>query len=385
MRILKWIGAAILSLLLLAIIAIRIGLWVTRPELAPPDSASAARLDAGPYAVTETAFTWVDESRPTSENGEYEGAPTRTLDGLIWSPAAYDGSAPLLIYSHGFRSNREEGVYLARYMASHGYVVVAADFPLSNGSAPGEPTILDIKNQPGDVSFLIDQTLALSGAEKPFRVAIDPERIGAVGLSLGGLTTTLAAFHPELRDPRLAAALSMAGPVGVFGPAFYAEPDMPYLSISGTEDAIVPHETNAVPIPARIQQGGLLELEGGTHAGFAGITAGVIRLLGNPDAFLCSLVGFGDEQDPFYPIFEGTEGARPLTTYIAPCSQPFGEAMAAGRQQAITKLAVRAFFDSHFSMDAAEREASAEFLTQTLPQEWPEVSYIPSTESQRSE
>ena len=48
--------------------------------------------------------------------------------------------------------------------------------------------------------------------ERPFAGGIDRDRIGAMGLSLGGLTTTLVAFHPTLGDPRIRAAVSIAGP-----------------------------------------------------------------------------------------------------------------------------------------------------------------------------
>ena len=40
---------------------------------------------------------------------------------------------------------------------------------------------------------------------------IDHDCVAAVGLSLGGLTSTLIAFHPTLRDPRVGVAVSIAG------------------------------------------------------------------------------------------------------------------------------------------------------------------------------
>ena len=52
--------------------------------------------------------------------------------------------------------------------------------------------------------------------------------------------------------------------------------------------------------------------------------------------------------------------------------------MAAGRQQMLTTLAVRAFFESHFASDPEERAEHQAFLTRTLPAELPEVSYLAS-------
>ena len=48
------------------------------------------------------------------------------------------------------------GAYLAEQLASLGYVVVAVDYPLTNGLAPGGPDVKDVVNQLADVSFLID-------------------------------------------------------------------------------------------------------------------------------------------------------------------------------------------------------------------------------------
>ena len=53
----------------------------------------------------------------------------------------------------------------------------------------------------------------------------------------------------------------------------------------------------------------------------------------------------------------------------------FDDVMGAGRQQMLTTLAVRAFFESHFASDAAERAEHARFLRETLPQELADVEY----------
>ncbi len=92
---------------------------------------SAARLAAGPYAVERTQYTWIDSTRPTDSNGDYEGAPDRKLDVALWSH----------------------------------YVFVAASFPLTTFNAPGGPNVNDVINQPRDVSFLIDRVLALGPDE----------------------------------------------------------------------------------------------------------------------------------------------------------------------------------------------------------------------------
>jgi predicted dienelactone hydrolase len=283
-------------------------------------------------------------------------------------------------------SGRHGCTYVAEHMASHGYVVVSADFPLSNIKAPGGPNFLDVVHQPADVSFLIDRVLALDERERPFEGRIDPGRIGAFGVSLGGITSTLVAFHPEWRDPRVAAAVSIAGPGDVFGPRFFEYAEIPFLMIAGTSDAIVDYEVNAAPIPDRIRDGGLVSIEGGTHAGFTHVTAGLLRLLGNPDKLGCAAAAAAaesaDTSEPpptWFEVLSGTheQGLLQPTEVVAPCSRSFEIAMRAPRQHLLTMLAVRAFFESRFADDASERETHKTFLTGTLAAELAEITYTP--------
>lgn len=375
MGFLKWVGLGLLALVALIAIAVGVGLVATATPPPPSGTQSAARIADGPYAVGRVEMDWVDASRATPANGDYAGSDVRSLPTLVWYPEGYDGSSPLVVYSHGFRSNREGGAYLAEHLASYGYVVASANFPLSNGTAPGGSTIDDVINQPGDVSFVIDQVLALDGDDKPFASEIDAERIGAMGLSLGGLTTTLVTFHPDWRDPRIKAAVSMAGPADVFAAGFFDNSDASYLAISGTEDAIVAHRTNAQPIPDRARNGGLLEIEGGTHAGFVGLASGMMRLLGNPDEMACSVTDFSFDGHPFAGRFGGADkGMLTPDEYVAACTREIGDTISSGRQQMIAKLAVRAFLAAQFENDAD----AMSFLTGTLPEEYPEVSWNPS-------
>ena len=57
---------------------------------------------------------------------------------------------------------------------------------------------------------MIDQLLALSDGSSWLAGGIDKKRIGAQGLSLGGLTTLLVSYNPQLRDRRIRAAFAMA-------------------------------------------------------------------------------------------------------------------------------------------------------------------------------
>jgi len=184
----------------------------------------------GPYTVTSETFTAIDGSRPTPAYKDFAGLPERVLEGKIWRPAGLQQPAPLVVYSHGFMSFREEGTYLFQFLASHGYTVVAANYPLTGFSAPEGPLMNDVVNQPGDISFLLDTILKRNAdPADSMHNTIDPGKIAVTGVSLGGLTTTLAAFHHKLRDPRISAAISTAGPASIFTADFFAGSSLPFL------------------------------------------------------------------------------------------------------------------------------------------------------------
>jgi dienelactone hydrolase len=377
-------GLLIAVALIVALFAVGLGVaWIrTTPAALPEGSESAARLAPGPHSVGNVELEWVDASRATAANGSYPGSPERSFPVAIWYPEGAQGKHPLAVYSHGFVSSRHGGAYLAEHLASHGYVVVSADYPLTHIQAPGGPNARDVVHQPADVSFLIDQAIALDGAGRPFEGEIDAEKIGVFGLSLGGITATLVTFHPEWRDPRVAAAISIAGVGDVFGPRFFDHTAIPFLMIAGTADAIVDYELNALPIPDRTRGGGLVSIAGGTHVGFAQVAAGVMRLLGNPDTVGCRLGGADPEaapENPFSGLF-GTsdQGLLVVAEYPPPCVRTFQRTLAAGRQQMLTTLAVRAFFESHFAREPGLRADHEEFLVRIMPAELPEVSYTPS-------
>ena len=382
--------------LTLALALLLAGAWFARaPEPPAAGSKSARRLEPGPLRVGSQDRCFVDRARPTEANGDFPGAPERTLEATLWYPVDAPGPHPLLVYSHGFMSMRGENVPLAELLASHGYVVVSMDFPLTNRRAPGGPNVADAVNQPGDVRFVIDQILGWEEIARPFAGSIDRERIGVLGLSLGGLTTTLATFHPRLRDARIRAALSIAGPSAIFDERFFASADVPFLMIAGTADAIVDYPANAASIPAKIRRGGLLSVAGASHAGFAALADGFpLRLLASPDALGCwALEGrlparpqeghlparSGDGPGPFAGLGTREDGIVLDAGAPFPCAAGAPrEALAAGRQLMITRLAALAFFESQFARDPAERASQQSFLAETLPRDFPEVRFTPA-------
>lgn len=377
MRVLK----PLLAVLALAIAGLLSAYGLTQAKGPDELSASAARLRSGPYEVASVERSLVDASRPTPAHGDFPGAPSRLLETTLWFPVDAEGALPLVVYSHGFMSMRSEAVAYASHLASYGFVVIAADYPATNFRAPGGPNIADAASQPGDVAFLIDTVSGWREGERPFRGTIDERRIGAAGLSLGGFTSTVAAFHPTLRDPRISASVSIAGPSAMFAPRFFATAAVPFLMIAGDADAIVDYAANAEPMPAKLAHGGaLLRLIGGTHTGFSPMADGLMRVFGNPDRIGCAALSrvleLQPRENPFTALGGETQGVLAEIDQPLPCANGAPKrALAAGRQLMITTLALRAFFESVWEGDAAAREESARFLAEGIPRDFAEARF----------
>lgn len=378
MKKLLWIALVLVILLGVSCSVLTLG---KQPQPFPPGSSSEAALQRGSLEVHRHEETFIDDSRPTDANGDYPGAESRTLEGLVWHPASSaSGPYPLIVYSHGFSSSREGGAYLAEQLASLGYVVVSVNYPLTNMEAPGGPYVRDVMNQPADVSFLVDTLLAQSATPgHTLEGMIDKTRIGVTGISLGGMTTTLVAYHPELRDTRIGAALSIAGPTAVFTETFFSNAQLPFMMLAGDIDALLPYSTNAAPVLEKIPGSQLVSLKGGSHTAFAG-TAGALRWMNNPDAIGCYMVtrSIGDaSEESWYDLIGTQEQGIDYDAVNELClMDPLPEAMNALRQQMITSVVVSNFFQSVFAPTAAQREEADIYLSQVMAAELPEVSYL---------
>jgi predicted dienelactone hydrolase len=352
---------------------------------------SGELLAPGAAGVGVATLVFEDTTRPTMANRNFPGASTRTLLTEIWYPvdpgaepsteeqrdapiASGRDRYPLVIYSHGFLDTRTGGTYLTQHLASYGYVVASMDYPLSNMSAPGGPTVADLPNQPVDIRFLIDQILALDGSAGSFLSGrIDRGRIGLAGLSLGGITTFLAAFHPSLGDARVRAAAPIAGGGCFFGPAFFRTREVPLLLVHGDLDAIVPYRENA---EHAFEVAGspkyLATIRDGTHTGFT--TAGPLLFenLTNADDVGCASLGQTGPRDP--ELLERLGGA-PAGLIMGDCpnactdSTPRPRSIRPSRQQQLAIVSILPFFEATLRDSARHRE----YLEDTLAAENPEL------------
>jgi predicted dienelactone hydrolase len=286
----------------------------------------------------------------------FAGAPARRLDVRVWYPAAAGredfvrdaaiapgGPWPLIVYSHGTMGRADESPYLVRALVNAGYVVAAADYPLTSRNSHTKiafADITDMSEQVKDIRFIIDRLLADAGIGK----AIDKDRIGVTGHSLGGVTTYFAVYGEGIRDPRIKAAAPIAGadPVqtalsngmGVVGTQ-HAPVSVPVLFLSASRDVFARFTGRPKAAWSRVEPPKYeLTIRDGVHVWFH---EGDDPLPDNrnPDCL------FFDKYSPDM-IVPGCEERAPL---IAP-----------ERQREITRTALVAFFDAYLKDDKGALE-----------------------------
>jgi dienelactone hydrolase len=154
----------------------------------------------------------VDTSRPTPESACGPETPERAIDVWLTLPST-DDARPLIVFSHGMAGHPRKFEDLYGAWAAAGYVVAAPVFPLSNDGAQGSFTnTFDVINQPGDVSFVLDELLARAAdSESELAGRLDESRIGTAGLSAGGWTTYQVGVNQPIRDTRFSAAIVLDG------------------------------------------------------------------------------------------------------------------------------------------------------------------------------
>ncbi|HET9124986.1 MAG TPA: hypothetical protein VFN65_08890 [Solirubrobacteraceae bacterium] len=239
-----------------------------------------AATHRGPFAVGLRVLHIVDHSRtivlpggrrvprPITTIVRYPATgPPRGPD-LRGAPAARTaGPFPLVVFGHGFAQTPAVYAQLLRAWAAAGFVVAAPVFPLENAHAPGGPDERDLENQPQDMRVVIDRLLAADDRRGGWAAGlIAPGRIAAAGQSDGGETALAIAYDRRFRDPRVRAAVLLAGaqlPVG--GRASLIGHGPPLLAVQGSADAINPADRTAAFFAAVSPPKFLVTLIGASH------------------------------------------------------------------------------------------------------------------------
>jgi dienelactone hydrolase len=132
--------------------------------------------------------------------------------------------APLSMYWHGGYGHRREASNICTHIASHGYVVGAPDFPGDhagdvlprayggNEKIATTPVDESAHNRPAQAVAALDGVLA---AASELGLAIDEQKIGSLGTSMGGFTSLAV----NSLDCRFGASFAMVPMYGTRGPA----------------------------------------------------------------------------------------------------------------------------------------------------------------------
>jgi alpha-beta hydrolase superfamily lysophospholipase len=262
----------------------------TKATASTPD---AGDTDAGGPSVGVTTRTWIDTSRPTPQNGTAAALPSRTLVTDVWyptsapssgqpaiqdAPLAPGGPYPLVLFVHGSSSGRDQYTFLTTALAQAGYVVAAADFPLTALSTQGGPSDLHVSDQVGDLAFLCDQLKAAAeDAGDALNGAVDGLSYAVVGHSTGGAVAELAAFGGNdaliTHDPRVTAVVPLSGDACMFGPPFFRTRSVPIFAIGATNDLFVRFANSGQWVFDNTSPPHLLaDIVGGQHLYFTDIT-----------------------------------------------------------------------------------------------------------------
>ena len=252
-----------------------------------------AQANPRPHNVGVVTETLVDRSRPTAANGDCAKLQSRTLPTTIFYPAtgsaastpvtaqpnaapdASNAPYPLVVFAHGFGARAGSYQKLLEHLASQGFVVAAPTFPLSSGDSPCGAIAVDSVNQPEDLSFVIDAVLKQSKAKTgPLAGLVDRDAIGAAGHSNGAITMWGLVANTAVRDPRVDAAVVMAGTLQKYPKGRYDFTDAPpLLLVHGSNDALVPYDLGVAAFNEARGPKGLLTITGGDHGSSSGSNA----------------------------------------------------------------------------------------------------------------
>lgn len=119
--------------------------------------------------------------------------PTDTPSDSVWihpqeirnaSISSEQPKYPLLLMSHGHRGDRRERSWLANSLAKEGYIIAAVDHYGDTRSTFNPLISLRFWERPLDLSFVLNQILK----DPSIQNRINPDQIGFIGYSLGGMT-----------------------------------------------------------------------------------------------------------------------------------------------------------------------------------------------------
>ncbi|MEM1283564.1 MAG: prolyl oligopeptidase family serine peptidase, partial [Chlamydiota bacterium] len=256
------------------------------------ESEGAPCSETGDCDVGVKTLVFFDKSRERPIITEIYYPPERSAPSLVPTSTNFkllkekrnapiptgDGKLPLIILSHGHQGDRYGHAWLQEILAANGYIVAVPDHFGNTHYMQRAEDSLKRWDRPKDVTFLIDQLL-----EDPLlKQHIDPNKIGFIGYSRGGLTgiwlaggiannyptpnMTTSSFieldegtsesiiknidfskaKKSYEDKRIKAEFLMAPSYGfAFSPEGLSSIDIPIMIVGAENDSITPIKHNA--------------------------------------------------------------------------------------------------------------------------------------------
>lgn len=209
--------------------------------LPPPPPPALTPITAGvTHSVATKQFAFVDGSRSTPAFGGYPGSSSRQLPTTVWYPSDGGGPFPLVVFVHGFGSTPAAYSTLLRRIASSGYVVAAATYPLLSGQPAGPTDTVGWPDLFPDTRFVTSQVVSRSASGDPgIGGLIDPNRIAVAGHSDGAAIAFGDGFVPGRLDTRVRAVVAYAADLQYYGP--YQPNQRPILHFLSDRDEYNPY------------------------------------------------------------------------------------------------------------------------------------------------
>jgi len=261
----------------------------------------------------------------------HDPARNKNIPIKIYYPAAV-GRFPVIIFSHGALASKDTYSGLGRYWASYGYVSIHPSHADSVADCGFRGTLRQAisdprgwENRPADVSFIIDSLAHVENFAPQLMGKLDLRHIGVGGHSFGAYTAGLIggttiqlpgkAGPQSFADKRVSAVVLLSpqgeGIMGLRAHSWDAV-RVPMLLMYGSRD-YGPFGEEPVWRSEAFAKGPAgnkyeVELEGGTHMGFAGLCA-KLETLAFWDAYL--------KQDPKARQYIESHGLQKFSGDIA--------------------------------------------------------------------
>jgi len=172
-------------------------------------------LDASPREQARTVDAWLQMVTDGKRKAQVE-AERRKPMWAVRDAAPKAGKYPVVIYAPSYNNTTFENADIAEYLASHGYIVIAAP-TVGLSSRFIKKDLMHAELQAADIRFLVDYARTLPQA--------DMTRVAVAGFSWGGISNVLAAA----KDERIKALVCLDGAVRYFNSlmvqANYAVPE----------------------------------------------------------------------------------------------------------------------------------------------------------------